>query len=100
MADRRYQVLMNGRALCTAGVDDIGVLITTLAWVKRKRRADDEVQGDADILESHWLTVGGSDSVSDVFLKWSEEPLNPGDEITIRILGPGPVDEPMSEPSP
>ena len=95
MADIRYQVLMNGRAICTPGVEGLGgVLVATLTWTKRKRRIDDDVPSDADILESHWLKVFGIDPATDDHVSWSDEPLQPGDEITIRILGPGVADEP------
>ena len=95
MADIRYQVLMNGRVVCTAGVEGLGgVLVASLTWAKRKRRIDDNVPIEADILEPHWLHVGGIDPAMDDHVEWCDEPLQPGDEITFRILGPGVADEP------
>ncbi len=102
MADVRYQIILNGRALCVAGVDGLGgVLNATLTWVKRERRPgddvldDDEVPQEGKILESHYLNVGGVDPLANDHVRWCEEPLKPGDEIMIRILGPGKADDPQ-----
>jgi hypothetical protein len=91
----RYQVLINGRVVCTSGVEGLGVLTAILTWIKRKRRADDHAPGTDEILESHYLKVGGTTSGSDEHLQWCEEPLQEGDEIVIRILGPGAADKPV-----
>jgi hypothetical protein len=95
LADVRYQVLINGQVVCISGVDGLGgVLTATLSWVKRKRRPDDEVAESDDVLESHYFHVGGIDPSTAEHVKWCAEPLKPGDEVTIRILGPGIADEP------
>jgi hypothetical protein len=94
VADIRYQVLVNGRVVCTSGIEGLGVLTAILTWLKRKRRADDQVAGTDEVLESHYLKVGGLISGTDEHLHWCEEPLKEGDEIVIRILGPGAADKP------
>lgn len=98
MADVRYQIVINNRVVCVCGVDGIGdargVLSACASWVKRRRRPDDQVPGEDEILESHWFKVGGIDPATDEHVNWCNEPLKPGDEITIRVLGPGPADQP------
>ncbi len=96
MPDVRYEVLVNRQLKCTSGIDGLGgVLTAMLTWVKRECQQDDEVSEDEQIIESHWFKVGGIDPLTDDHVQWYEEPVEPGDEITIRILGPGPADEPV-----
>jgi hypothetical protein len=86
---------MNGRVICTWGVNGPGgVMSAILSWVKRDRQPDDEVSDDETIVESRWFTVGGIDHQTNDHGNWCEEPVQVGDEIRIRILGPGPANEP------
>ena len=93
-----FEVRVNGKVLCTAGVGDLGVLTAILKWVKRE---PNECPEDVEITE--WsaeeldLSVGGSighGKHGHTFLDWiKDHGLSVGDEITIRIL-----DQPQCDP--
>jgi hypothetical protein len=44
--------------------------------------------------EHHGLRVEGQTWKTDDALRWAVESVQPGDEIVIRVLGPGPHDDP------
>src|SRR2546425_127038 len=90
MADVRYQILINNRVICICGVEGIGgVISATATWVKRYRRQVDDVPGEDEVFESHWFRAGGIDPATGDHVDWCSEPIKPGDEIVIRILGSG-----------
>lgn len=104
MADLRFQFLINGEVVCTAGVEGLGVFSSNLTWVKRSAesyaRAKAEAPPDWDCTEEEWMredvhiNAGGRDSKYSGGASWFLRDLAVGDEITIRILGPGPTDTP------
>ena len=98
MAEVRHRVSLNGRVLCTSGIEgECGVLSVSLHWVKGPpRRLDGDVPGSAEVVEDHLLGVHGLDTATRTHLRWcgGELPLQPGDEVIIRILGPGEADAP------
>ena len=59
----------------------------------------EHVQSDPAVDERDWLAevldlrVGGLDSIG--HMDWVDQPLAVGDEVTLRVLPPGPVDEPI-----
>jgi hypothetical protein len=82
----RYEVLVNGVRRCIAGSSGPGTLdASVIRW--RSARFD-----DSD--DASYLHVGGLRSVEDLHVRWVTEELAEGDEVTIRILGPGEFDEP------
>ena len=86
----RFEVLVNGQRKCISGIDGYGVLTTIVSWGLADPKdvpPDDEV-GPED--ESVTLHVGGLHEK--IHHRWLFEHLGPGDEISIRILGPGPAD--------
>jgi hypothetical protein len=95
-----FEVTINGKRVCTAGIGDDGVLTGILSFVKRK----DSPEGTADAegiqdSESLELRVGGLENrapgVSE-HLKWLNQNLAVGDEIVIRIIEASQCDEPIS----
>jgi RimJ/RimL family protein N-acetyltransferase len=91
----RFQILGNGESFCTAGIKS-GVLSVMLTWVRRDpaacpphlRESDEDSEGgDVD------LHVGGLEN--DAHIDWRRLYVDVGDEITVRVLGPGPFDPPQ-----
>jgi len=94
----RFEVLVNGVRVCTAGQNDLGVLTALLSW--RKVDPAKFVPANETSLPNAWsegeldFSVGGIDSGDDRHTSWKVPVLAIGDEITIRILAPGPYDPP------
>ncbi|HZF13172.1 MAG TPA: hypothetical protein VFE33_30645 [Thermoanaerobaculia bacterium] len=89
-----FDVFRNNERLCRAGIGDAGVLSTILTWTGR--------QGDSGPARSRLnLVVGGLHNPAptvDAYLRWVELfDLQPGDEITIRIVESPEADAPSSE---
>lgn len=81
------QVVLNGHMLCTAAVDEPGVLTAVVSCVMRK-----EEPGERELS----LDVGGLDIRA--HLRWpGSASLAVGDEITIRILETDQSDPPSRE---
>ena len=89
-----FQVEINGKKLCSAGVGEFGVLTTVLSMVRNRHQAglDVEDRGQAQ------LKVGGTASLSDSVdenLEWASSSLNIGDEIRIIITEGLEPDDPV-----
>jgi hypothetical protein len=100
-AGMRVEVLLNGRSVAIAGVEEFGVVSTIVTWVKRRPgKVPDKVRSregfdEAEFLrEQCTLEISGLDSVSEKHQGWAREALQPGSEITIRVLGPGEFNPP------
>lgn len=97
----RFEVLINGKRRCVAGVEGLGVMGVILDWVKR---AADRKPTDAPLDE--WtgprvnIDCGAGLSDDQVHVHWLSEPLCEGDEVTIRVLGPGFYDSPAARSPP
>jgi hypothetical protein len=92
----RFQVLINGRSVCIAGIDGDGVLSVCLDRTQRP--------GKDERLALH---VGGLGRYhpqleKNSHVRWSvPEEMKPGDELAIRILAVGEYDDPLEvRPSP
>jgi hypothetical protein len=85
----RFQVLVNGKSICVAGIDGDGVLSVSLARVQRL--------GESERLRLFVRGLGRyyPQSEKDCHVHWPV-PDDPkcGDEIGIRILAPGEFDDP------
>jgi hypothetical protein len=94
----RFEVMKNGESKCVAGIDGFGVLSVDVHWVLR----DPAYKPNGGTLRE-WCKqelkyhVGGVRSVEDQHVNWAFGDLAPGDEVTIRILGPGDFDEPANQ---
>ena len=92
----RFEILVNGQRRCVAGFEGPGVMSVITDWVIRdpqKKPADFTI--DAWTKQSLHCHVGGLSSAANQAMSWLSEDLAVGDEVTIRVLGPGSFDEPL-----
>lgn len=103
MAEIRFQVLINGQPTCVAGVGKFTILHASLSYFKRNPDRYDEQKAQAPADWSTTLEEWSQESIGinvrssteNVGHLWLDRELAIGDEITIRILGPGEIDEPQ-----
>ena len=99
----RFEVLLNGKSLCIAGIDEGGASVNVLSmWPRREWGRDPQADvveklrqlyvEDAPELSVHG--VEGGDQPDRMLWTWIEQRVQAGDEIKIRMLGPGPVTPP------
>lgn len=97
----RLELLANGKPCGIGGMPGCGVLTCEVTWVRRDpRAAPREMVEDPEYSEADWVCnevhfrLGGLDSSAEKHVVWSGEPLNVGDEVSIRVLPPGEFDPP------
>ena len=83
-----FEIYINGKKRCTAGVRGPCVLTAALCWVLREHASRSRKRKELN------LGVGGLVSRSDESLEWLQRDVQPGDEVTIRIIEAAKVDEP------
>ncbi|BAY85729.1 hypothetical protein NIES267_52300 [Calothrix parasitica NIES-267] len=86
-----FEIWLNEKYICTAGIQQNGSLSAITHWVKRTDSTSDE---------ELYLDVGGlSDDLeaNHVYLKWVNRQLTIGDEINIKIVQVPEVNKPISE---
>jgi hypothetical protein len=92
---RAFQVYLNGKKLCTAGVGDDGVLSAILTWVRGARNTPSQrsklVQG-----EDLFIQVGGLISPVEEHVIWLQRSLRVGDDVRIAVVERAAVDRPKS----
>ena len=80
---RAFEVFLNDKKLCLAGIGDDGVLSAIVNWVTRGQAGD------------LFLEVGGLVSPNREHVKWvKQKPLRVGDEIRVRIVESSSPDRP------
>lgn len=80
---RAFEVYLNKKKLCIAGIGNDGVLSAIVNWVTR---------GDEGDL---FLDVGGLLSPTKEHVRWSKQkPLRVGDEVQVKIVETNTVDKP------
>jgi hypothetical protein len=90
-----FEISLNGKKLCVAGIDDRGVLSSIVTWATRRSTGVPET---AD--ESCFLQVGGLLSRTEEYVDWvHQEPLAIGDEIHLRIVETNSADVPIRKRS-
>ncbi|MCX8037518.1 MAG: hypothetical protein N3D11_10830 [Candidatus Sumerlaeia bacterium] len=91
----RFDTMVNGTRYCLAGSGRYGVLALNLVWVKRdpKKRPPQKTAERWGREECH-LRIGAM--TGDYQEAWEPLTVKEGDEITIRVLGPGRSDIPPS----
>jgi len=97
-----FEVCVNGKVVCTAGVGDLGVLTAMLVWVKREPNNCPEGLDIATWSQEELnLSIGGSIGHGEQgheFLDWiKDHGISVGDEIAIRILSQTNCDEPVAK---
>jgi hypothetical protein len=90
-----FQVSLNDKKLCTAGVGEHGVLTTMVTWVRRKGGATREKKPDS-VEEELSLHVGGLITPKQEHVDWVERRLKAGDEVRVKIVGTTKVDQPRA----
>ena len=77
-----FEVYLNSKRLCVAGIGDEGVLSTVVTHVVGKGRNQVD------------LNVGGLISPTREFVEWRRQSLRTGDEIRVKIVEATSVDRP------
>jgi hypothetical protein len=86
---RAFEVYVNRRRLCVAGIGDDGVLSAIVSLITRKREGD------------LFLEVGDLISPTKEHVIWSQQkPLRIGDEILVKIVERTAIDEPADRHKP
>src|SRR5690348_8439682 len=79
---RAFEVYLNGKRLCLAGIGNDVVLTAIANWVVGQGRRD------------MWLSVGGLISPADEHVRWPNWKLRVGDEVKIKICETASADKP------
>lgn len=80
---RAFEIHLNGRKLCLAGIEQ-GILGITVNWVARTRQSA-EIGG---------IAVGGLVSPTERRVEWMNRKLHFGDELRIKIVEVDAADKP------
>jgi hypothetical protein len=83
-----FEIHINGKKRCVAGIGKPGVISTALSWVLR------EPEGRGRRSEKLELGVAGLISRTDEDLVWLQRAMRLGDEVTIRIIEVAAADTP------
>jgi hypothetical protein len=94
-----FEISLNGKLVCIAGADDLGVLNTMITASGKLGKQSIPARPD-DLQGEVFYGVGGltsrKDPRQDVHLKWIDlDPLNVGDTIQVRVIESDTVDKPM-----
>jgi hypothetical protein len=79
---RAFDIRLNGKKMCVAGIQTDGVLTTTVTYVPFCKRRETR------------LYVGGLETERDEHLFWKDAILHTGDELRVRIVETKSVDSP------
>lgn len=94
-----FEVSINGKRVCLAGIGDFGVLSAILTWVKRNPSRCPKGMNKAKWCEEELsFNVGGLVSQinkDDSQPNWIDRSLKPGDKIVIRIWNRPECDPPQ-----
>jgi hypothetical protein len=100
MENVRFEVTLNGKRLCTAGLDDYGMLTVGVAMTAFQTENPSPAEEDTiAINSSQSLFVGGgefNDTSTLKHLVWGEQSLEEGDEVLVRVLPEGRHDPPIA----
>lgn len=81
-AMRAFQVSLNGKRICVAGIGDDGVLTTNITYVPIRKRRETR------------LYVGGLLMPQNEHVRWKQLDLRTGDEVRLKIVESNVVDKP------
>jgi len=85
-----FEIFINGKKKCTAGIGKPGVVTTILNWVQADEQRGRKPSEDME------LSVGGLISRSREFLEWFRRDLKRGDEIVVRVVESERADPPKT----
>jgi hypothetical protein len=88
-----FEVSLNGKKLCLAGVGEYGVLATIVTWAYSERRKKSNPE-DEQKRRLPFMHIGGL--MNEEHIDYLERPfyLNAGDEVTIKVIEADTFDEP------
>jgi D-lyxose ketol-isomerase len=91
-----FELYLNGKKLCTAGVGNDGVLSAHVTWVRRTgERTRSRKPNSAE--EQLTMDVGGLVCPADEHVRWHEDQaVQVGDEVRIKIVETNRVDRPSA----
>jgi hypothetical protein len=90
-----FEVHLNGKKVCTAGVGDLGVLSTIVTW----RGTQPYKKGEQLVAEFLTLDAGGLSS-SGEHLRWVGRKIKRGDEVSIKVVEVASADKPRERKRP
>ncbi|HYG22615.1 MAG TPA: hypothetical protein VEH04_07535 [Verrucomicrobiae bacterium] len=90
-----FELYLNGKKVCTAGVGDLGVLSSCLVW----RGAQPYQKGGSPVSEYIKVDVGGL-AGSGEHLWWVERNLKRGEVVAIKVVETDRVDKPRKRQRP
>jgi hypothetical protein len=93
MVPLRFEVTLNGRVLCVAGMDRHGIVIVTVESENWPGPDPGESARGTPAGEENTVFVNGYTDTDDDW-RWARERIGPGDEIRIRVLPSGPYNPP------
>ena len=91
-----FQVEINGKKFCTAGVGEFGVMTTVLSLVRNRQ----QTRSAAEDTPQTQLKISGTTSLSDSVdenVDWASSSLYVGDEIRITIADGLQPDDPVQK---
>lgn len=95
-----FEIAIDGRKTCTAGVSPSGVTSVIASWVGRPSReptSGEAISGGFE--EELTLDVGGLTHDPDgasVHVSWLRQPLRPGQQITVAVIDTESADAPRT----
>ncbi len=93
-----FEVTINGKKVCTAGIEDDGVLTAILCFTRRKNSSERNAETQQlNYSESLDLSVGGLANRGREMkehIEWFNQNLAVGDEIVIKIIEAPECDDP------
>ena len=95
---KSFEVKINGKKQCTAGVGQNGVLTAILSFAKGTRASPETDQGsESESLDIRVAGLANIDPGTSEHLEWLHQDLSVGDEITIKIVEVLECDEPKTK---
>ena len=85
-----FEIYINGKKKCTAGIAGPTALTAALTWISREPAERGRGRPSKELN----LGVGGMGKRKGEFFEWLQRDLQPGDEVTIRIIEAVKVDKP------
>lgn len=84
-----FDFYINGSNACTAGIDELGVLMANVTWLRMT-----EPGKQTKVTEELRLHVGGLLTGTQAHVTWFERELKVGDSVRIEIIDTAKVDRP------
>jgi hypothetical protein len=84
-----FEIHVNGKRQCVAGIADDGVVSAIFSWIGRGRAERGLPKEDVS------LSVSGLDSLRREHVDWLDQNLAAGDEVMVRVVDVQKVDSPL-----